>query len=154
MTISHAATLRIASANDLMLLWRESRSGRRRIAGRIELAFGSLAEPDRAAAEERINKAYFACGCGGAAIGALVGLAAFIVWATAIGEASMWLDAILGVLVFFVGGGIGKSVARRRANATLRREVEALGAASGTRLASFDTHGVACAVGHGDSAVA
>lgn len=148
MTRSHSKALRISTADDLRLLWQEARTGRRRLAGGIAIDLDGLSEDERDAREAPINKAYFACGCAEATAAGLLGLALFIGWAIGGGgDAPLWQNVLLGALVFFAAGGLGKFVGRSRANAALRREVEALAKASRIKLdRPNEAHEAACAV--------
>lgn len=148
MTMSHSHSLKVSTVEELRLLWREARTGRRRAAGLIVLDLPGLSEAEREARAARVNKAYFACGCGEAAIAGLIGAAAFAVWAVRAGiDRPLWQMLLLGLLAFFVVGGAGKLIGRRRADAELRREVESAAAAAGLKLGrAHDTPGAVCAV--------
>ena len=148
MTRSYSQAVRIVDPEGLRALWRDARTGRRQLTGRIEIALQGVPEAEREARESRINKAYFACGCGEAAIAGLAGLAAYAGWAaTRDWSPAWWVDALLAAAAFFIAGGFGKLIGRRRASAELGREVESLAKAGRIQLdRQKDTHGAVCAV--------
>ena len=149
MTMSHSRTMHVSTGDELRALWREARTGRRRrAAGPIALALPGLSEAESNARATRLNKAYFACGCAEATAAGLAGIVAFALWANvAGGDRPLWQTLLLGLGAFFVAGGVGMWVGRRRADAALRREVEAAAKAAGVDLGrAHDAHGAACAV--------
>ncbi|HEX8571321.1 MAG TPA: hypothetical protein VF759_01070 [Allosphingosinicella sp.] len=148
MTRSYSQALRISDGEALRALWLDSRTGRRHLTGRIEIDLQGVPEKAREAHEDRINKAYFACGCAEAAMVGLAGLAAYAGWAaTRDNGQQWWVHLLLGAAAFFVAGALGKLIGRRRADAQLRREVEALAKAGRIKLdRQIDTQGAVCAV--------
>ena len=148
MTRSYSQALRITDAEALRALWLDARTSRRHLTGRIEIGLEGVPESARDGHEARINKAYFACGCAEAAVVGLAGLAAYAGWAATRDSGQVWwVQVLLGAAVFFVAGALGKLIGRRRADAALGREVEALARAGRIKLdRQLDTHGAVCAV--------
>jgi hypothetical protein len=148
MSMSHSPPLRISTDEDLRALWRDARTSRRRVAGRIQLELEGLPQGSRDMHEARINKAYFDCACAEATAAGLLGTAAFIAWAVARNaQAPLWQNMLIGFVVFFAAAGVGKLIGRGRASSMLRREVEAVARAARIRLErGKDTGGPVCAV--------
>ena len=118
----------IRSSDDLLQLGRYARGGRLRLR-EIKLEVPDLSDAERAAEEERLNRLYFACGCGEATIVGLAGLAAAVIWMAARpgGWADLsWWDLAYAVGAFFVGTGVGKWIGLQRARFALARELQGL----------------------------
>ena len=148
MSLSHSPTFRLANPDDLQLLWTRTRSGRRLVLGRIAVQLPGLSQEERDGFEQRINKAYFDCGCVEAAILGFAGLAAYLVWAAGASDTSLWLKLPGAALIFFLAVGVGKVIGRLRATRALRDELSKLARACRITLGrENETEGAACAVG-------
>jgi hypothetical protein len=120
----------IRSRADLDDLNPYRRQGRRLRFQEIKLAIPSLSPSDLAAKEERLNRAYFACGCAEATLFGLAALIGIGIWITLrpVGWMGLtWSDLGYTATAFFLATGAGKWVGLQRARWSLRREVVELG---------------------------
>ena len=95
---------------------------RRRGSGRISIADERVERAQRERWEGQLNKLYFACGCPEGAMGMLVGLAAWAVFA-AVSTPSIGATIGLALAFALVGSGAGKLIGLVRANNALKRTV-------------------------------
>ena len=124
---ARGVVLSIVSAADLI----ELSPYRRRAApiARIEVRTPGLPEADCASYEKRLNRHYFACGCGEASVAGIAGVVAAALWVGAAvdGWADLsWHHPLLVVAAFFIATGIGKFAGRLVSQHRLAHTVAAL----------------------------
>jgi hypothetical protein len=97
--------------------------------GPIAVEAAHLSDADSRAAQERINRLYDACGCDVGAAGAIASVAAYVVYCATAGAAvgfGLLGTTVLGVVVFLVGGALGKTIGILSARRRLVRELRDL----------------------------
>ncbi len=123
--------LAIDSRATLRPLRDEVRNGLHRGFRGFTLLAPPLLPDERAAWKARLEKDYFACGCGEATVAALVALLAYFGWRIA-GDAGLGglgaMDVAGAFAAFVAGTLVGKVFGRRRARARLAHSIETLAA--------------------------
>jgi hypothetical protein len=112
-------TVRDAADLDLLNPYRRKPARWRR----IEVDVAGLADGERKATEEDLNRHYFACGCAEAsalASAAVVGVPAWLVISRGM-DGLTWLDALAALGLVFLAAGLGKGVGVLRARYRLGR---------------------------------
>jgi hypothetical protein len=120
---------------------------------RIALALPGLSDAERAAQERRLNRSYFACGCGESSAVALAALAAMLLWITLRDggwAGASWWDALATAAAFIAASGLGKGLGRLRARRDLAAGLAELDARLAPPTAAVaEGHPARCGVGRG-----
>lgn len=122
-------TIVIKTAEDVVALARDVRTGRRRRAKAIDIKLNDLPNSEAAEISVQLNKHYFACGCAEATALGLAGLFGAIFWVASRTEsvsALGWQDPALVIGAFLVGIGVGKAIGRLRVRLALQASVDKL----------------------------
>lgn len=131
-------SLTIDSLQSLYPLQQDIRSGRRHRFREIRVAVPQLSDEENRVWNQRIEAAYFACGCGEGAAAGVLGLLGYGVWAVVSAAPPGWLDLVWLFAVFFVASGVGKAIGLARARRSLAATVAGLEDLLGDRKAVRD----------------
>ncbi len=140
--------LLLDSGEKVALLRSDIRPGLGRKYRGLKLALPELSSEDNAALEKKLGRLYGACGCAEGAVGSVVGVVGFAVWALLRETPLEWVDLAYLAGAFLVASGIGKLYGLWRSHLRLRAEVEQLAARYGVDVKRLppDPNGPSCAV--------